>query len=150
MATRKRDLGVDAHGRYRPCVGWYQEYRTDEVGRVIRVGARKQPRFNLGTDLKEAERRLARIRDLYEDNCKIMGSDLWSPQALAFAKEIARGERRITYPSFSEVIDKDDPSSNMPRCITTSGRCIPPSSSRQTRSYTPGRHDSTSGTSRRI
>jgi len=109
MATRKRELGVDAHGRYRPCVGWYQDYRTDEVGRVIRDGVRRQPRFNLGTDREEAERRLARIRDLYEDNCRIMRSDLWSPQALSFAKEIARGERRIMYPSFSEVIDQDDP-----------------------------------------
>src|SRR3954464_2410651 len=108
MATRKHQLGVGAQGRYRPCVGWCQDYRTDDVRRVIRDGVRRQPRFNLGTDRKEAERRHARIKDLYEDNCKIMGSDLWSPQALAFAKEIARGVRRIIYPSFSEVIDQDD------------------------------------------
>ena len=104
MATRKRGLGADAHGRYRPCVGWYQDYHTDEVGRVIWDGMRRQPRSNLGTDRKEAERRLARIRNLYEDNCKIMGSDPWSPQALAFAKIRARGER-IVYPLLADLCD---------------------------------------------
>ena len=34
---------------------------------------------------------------------------MWSAQALGFAKEIARGERRIVYPTFSDVIDQDDP-----------------------------------------
>ena len=104
MATRKRELGIDAHGGYRPCVGWCQDYHSDEVGRVIWDGMRRQPRSNLGTDRKEAERRLARIRNLYEDNCKIMGSDPWSPQALAFAKIRARGER-IVYPLLADLCD---------------------------------------------
>lgn len=108
MATRKRELGVDAQGRYRPCIGWCQDYRTDAVGRVIYEGVRRQPRFNLGTDRKEAERRLARIRDLHEDNCRIMKSDLWSPLALSFAKMLARGER-IEYPLYDDVKDEDDP-----------------------------------------
>ncbi len=64
-----------------------------------------QPR----TDLKEAERRLARIREPYEDNCRVVKRDVWSEQALGFANEIAQGERRIVYPTFSDVIDKDDP-----------------------------------------
>lgn len=78
------------------------------VGEVRRA-KRRQPRFNLGTDLKEAERRVARIRELYEDNCRITKSDLWAPLALSFAKEIAKGARRIVYPSFSEVMETDDP-----------------------------------------
>ena len=78
------------------------------MARVIREGVRRQPRFNLGTDRKEAERRLARIRDLYEDNCRIMKSDLWSPLALSFAKILARGER-IEYPLYDDVKDEDDP-----------------------------------------
>ena len=108
MATRKRELGLDANGRYLPCVGWCQDYHTDDVCRVIRDGVRRQPRFNLGTDRKEAERRLARIKDLYEDNCRIMRADLWSPQALSFAKILARGER-IVYPTYEDVKDEEDP-----------------------------------------
>ena len=101
MATRKRDLRPDEKGRYRPYVGWYEgQYRNEK---------RRQYRFNLGTDLKEAVRRLARIRELYEDNCRVVKRDVWSEQALGFAKDIARGERRIIYPTFSDVIDQDDP-----------------------------------------
>ena len=76
MATRKRELRPDSEGRYRPAVGWCQEIRGG-----VRTGKRRQPRFNLGTDLKEAERRLARIRDLYEDNCRMRKNDLWAPLA---------------------------------------------------------------------
>jgi Helix-turn-helix domain of resolvase len=101
MATRKRDLRPDVKGRYRPYIGWYHGRFGNEE--------RRQPRFNLGTDLKEAERRLTRIRELYEDNCRIVKRDVWSPQALGFAKEIAHGERRIEYPTFSDVIDQDHP-----------------------------------------
>ena len=101
MATRKRDLRPDAKGRYRPYIGWYEGRDDDEP--------RKQPRFNLGTDLKEAERRLMRIRELYEDNCRAVKRDGWSTQALGFAKQIARGERRIEYPEFKDVIDQDEP-----------------------------------------
>jgi hypothetical protein len=75
---------------------------------VIRHAVRRQPRFNLGSDRKEAERRPARIKDLYEDNCKIMGPDLWSPQALAFAKILAKGER-IVYPLLSDLCDELEP-----------------------------------------
>ncbi len=117
MATRKRELRPDAEGRYRPEIGWFQEIDVDVSvspqqgvsGGDVRRGKRRQPRFNLGTDQKEAERRVARIRELYEDNCRLTKSDLWSPQALSFAKEIARGEKRIVYPAFSDVIDQDDP-----------------------------------------
>ncbi len=101
MATRNRDLRPDAKGRYRPYVGWYQGRFGDEE--------RRRYRFNLGTDLKEAERRLARIRELYEDNCRVVKRDVWSEQALGFAKDIARGERRIVYPTFTDVIDQDAP-----------------------------------------
>jgi hypothetical protein len=101
MATRKRDLRPDAQGRYRPYVGWYEGRFGNEE--------RRQPRFNLGTDLKEAERRLARIKHLYEDNCRVVKRDVWSAQALGFAKAIAQGQRRILYPRLSDVIDQDDP-----------------------------------------
>jgi len=100
MATRKRDLRPDVKGRYRPTSGGTR-VGTQRGTKAAAV----QPR----TGLKEAERRLARIRELYEDNCRVVKRDVWSEQALGFAKEIARGERRVVYPTFSDVIDQDDP-----------------------------------------
>src|SRR4051812_3974519 len=97
MPTRKRELRPDPNGRYRPYVGW----------KMGEQGGRRQHRFNLGTDRKEAERRLARIRDLYDDNCRVVGEDLWSPAALSYAERIARGEVAFRYsiPFDPEVMD---------------------------------------------
>ena len=87
MASRNRDLRPDPQGRYRPYLGW----------KAGGDGKKRQHRFNLGTDKREAERRFAKIRELYDENCLVNGEDLWSPLALSYAEEIARGERRITY-----------------------------------------------------
>jgi hypothetical protein len=99
MATRDRDLRPDAQGRYRPYLGWKKG--AD--------GVRRQHRFNLGTDRKEAERRLAKLRELYEDNCKAGGMDCWTPLGLRFAEKIAQGEFRIPYPVGSEDYYGEDP-----------------------------------------
>jgi len=88
MAARNRDLRPDPQGRYRPYLGWK---RGDD-------GVRRQHRFNLGTDKKEAGRRFAKIRELYDENCLVIKEDLWSPLALSYAEKIARGEYRIAYP----------------------------------------------------
>jgi len=45
MPARKTDLRPDAKGRYRPYLGW----------KAGDDGVRRQHRFNLGTDRKEAE-----------------------------------------------------------------------------------------------
>ncbi|AMV40224.1 helix-turn-helix domain-containing protein [Planctomyces sp. SH-PL62] len=87
MARRNRDLSPDPQGRYRPYLGW--KHGED--------GKKRQHRFNLGTDRKEAERRLAKLRELYDENCRVVREDLWSPLALSYAEEIARGRHRITY-----------------------------------------------------
>ena len=100
MATRNRDLRPDAK---------VVTALTSGGTRGGTATRNEGSTFNLGTDRKEAERRLARIREHYEDNCRVVKRDVWSEQALGFAKEIARGERRIVYPTFSDVIDQDDP-----------------------------------------
>lgn len=99
MPTRKRELSPDAKGRYRPYVGW----------KIGEDGSRKQHRFNLGTDRREAEKRLSRLRELYEQNCKVNGEDVWSPLALSYAEEIARGKFEIAYPPISPDVPVEDP-----------------------------------------
>ena len=87
MARRNRDLSPDPQGRYRPYLGW----------KIGGDGKKRQHRFNLGTDRKEAERRLAKLRELYDENCRVNREDRWSPLALSYAEEIAKGRHRITY-----------------------------------------------------
>jgi hypothetical protein len=87
MARRNRDLSPDPAGRYRPYLGW----------KIGEDGKKRQHRFNLGTDRKGAEHRLAKIRQLYDENCRVVREDLWSPLALSYAEEIAKGRHRITY-----------------------------------------------------
>lgn len=99
MATRDRHLKPDASGRYRPYLGW----------KVGSDGVRRQHRFNLGTDRKEAERRLAKLREVYEDNCRAVNGDRWSPLGLMFAEKVARGEFRIAYQLESEEYYGEDP-----------------------------------------
>ena len=99
MASRNRDLRPDPHGRYRPYLGW----------KVGEDGKRRQHRFNLGTDKREAERRFAKIRELYDDNCRFVREDTWSPLALSFAEEIAQGRIRISYLPPPPELCIDDP-----------------------------------------
>ena len=87
MATRDRDLRPDAQGRYRPYLGW----------KLGPDGVRRQHRFNLGTDRKEAERRFAKLRELYEDNCRAGGDEFWTKLGLSFAEKIAQGQSRISF-----------------------------------------------------
>ena len=62
MARRNRDLSPDPEGRYRPYLGW----------KLGENGKKRQDRFNLGADRKEAERRLAKLRELYDENCRVV------------------------------------------------------------------------------
>ncbi len=98
MTTRQRELKPDPRGWYRPRIGWV---RWD--------GKPTQPRFNLGTDRKEAERRYAKIQELYEENCRVNGEDQWSPRALGFARELASGKKVVEYPPPSDENGLEDP-----------------------------------------
>jgi len=48
MATRKHDLKADPQGRFRPRIGWEMLFVD---GRLV---GKRQPRFNLGSDRRQA------------------------------------------------------------------------------------------------
>ena len=87
MPARNTELKPDQKGRYRPYLGW----------KVGEDGERRQHRFNLGADRKEAERRMARLRELWAENKKAAGEPTWTPFALSAAISIARGVYKIPY-----------------------------------------------------
>lgn len=97
MNSRERDLRPDPQGRYRPYLGW--KLGVD--------GERRQHRFNLGTDKREAERRMALLRSIWEENCRQNG-DNWEPSVLVFAEAVARGEQQILLQPFGPEFD-DEP-----------------------------------------
>jgi hypothetical protein len=68
----------------------------------------RQHRFNLGRDPVEAQRRYARIQELYRDSCRAAGSDVWTPFAFYAAGLLAKGIYRIPYYA-QWVSDHDDP-----------------------------------------
>ena len=68
-----------------------------EVGYLDRVKQR-QPKFNLGSDEKEAEKRLNRIQELFDDSQRATGLPIWTGFALNAAKLIARGIYQIPFP----------------------------------------------------
>src|SRR5437763_118478 len=74
-----------------------------------RLEGKRQPRFNLGTDRKEAERRYSNIQALYDDNCKVNGENVWSPRALSYAREIEKGKNVIEYPPLSAEDGYENP-----------------------------------------
>jgi hypothetical protein len=92
MTTRTRELHPDPNGYFRPRIGW----------ECSQKGVLKQPRFNLGTDPREALKRYRRIQDLYDDDCKQkdgrVDAKLWSPRGLMYARELARGKTSILIP----------------------------------------------------
>lgn len=106
--SRNRDLKPDAQGRYRPYLGWKADIATDEDG-TTRYSNRRQHRFNLGTAKRKAERQLARIRELWDENCWANGGEAWTPHALGYAERIARGEYRIEVPPLTKADGYDDP-----------------------------------------
>lgn len=88
MATRRNPLKRDERGDFRPYIG----YRTDG----------KQPRFNLGNDEPEAQRRRERIYRLYDECCKVRKNygeePCWTEAGLYAAKLIAEGQQQICVP----------------------------------------------------
>ncbi|HET6574124.1 MAG TPA: hypothetical protein VFG68_11010 [Fimbriiglobus sp.] len=106
--SRNRDLKPDAQGRYRPYLGWKADIAIGDDG-TPRYSNQRQHRFNLGTDKREAERRLARLRELWDENCRANGEEVWTAHALSYAERIARGEYRIEVPPLTETDGYDDP-----------------------------------------
>lgn len=84
---------------------------TKEIGYLNPV-KKSQPKFNLGTDEKDAEVRQSRIMELFEDCTRILGKPMWTSFALYAAKLIAKGKYQIPYAPQWEVLNYiwDDPS----------------------------------------
>lgn len=111
MSVRKRTLKPDTEGRYRPYLG----YRVDGV----------QQRFNLGTDRAEAERRLARLFELWEENVRANGEEVWSPLALGFAKQVAKGVRKIVYPFREDLLEAEFPAAEYAQMLNVERERFP-------------------------
>ncbi|MCP4685957.1 MAG: hypothetical protein GY867_11020 [bacterium] len=103
MAVLKRNLKPNPKGRYCPYLGC----RVDD----------KQQRFNLGSDRAEAERRMNRLYELWEENVRANEEEVWSPLALHFAKRIAEGKRKIEYPFQSHFLGADDPAAEYTQMV---------------------------------
>jgi len=88
--SRNREQTADNQGRYRPYLGWKADM-TFEADMTPRYSNRRQRRFNLRTDKREAEKRLARLRELWDENCRVNGEEVWSRLALSYAEQIAKG-----------------------------------------------------------
>lgn len=99
MPARRRELKPDSKGRYRPYLGF----------RVDSEGNRKEYRFNLGTDKKEAERRMERLYDLHDESELVAGEMIWTPFAFHAAKLIEKGVFTIPYPFHEYLMREEDP-----------------------------------------
>lgn len=100
MPARKTELRPDAKGRYRPYLGW----------KAGDDGVRRQHRFNLGTERKQAEARMSRLRELWKEVEKVAeeAESIWTPFTLYAANLIAEGIYKIPYPydpSVSEQVE---------------------------------------------
>ena len=102
MAARKQAIKPDDKGRYRPRIGW-----------VVEHDARVQPRFNLGSERREAEVRYARLLKLYDDDCKAHGQHEWTLRGLEYARRVAAGATAIEY-SPNRGDDNYDPTVVLP------------------------------------
>jgi hypothetical protein len=111
LSIRKRALKPDPQGRYRPYLG----YRIDG----------KQQRFNLGTDKVEAERRMNRLYELWQENVVVNGEEVWSPLALDFAKDVAKGKRKIEYPFQHRFLEADDPAAEYAQMLNVDRQRFP-------------------------
>jgi hypothetical protein len=120
MATRQRKIWKpDRNGRYSRQLGWTVDSRS---------GLRRQPKFYLGTDPKEAARRNSKLEELWEHVESLsaqgiidpswMPNGLWSKEmdhlfesqrpiwndvTLAFAKQIAKGAVQVVVPKDSLI-----------------------------------------------
>ncbi|RCS47647.1 hypothetical protein DTL42_14085 [Bremerella cremea] len=99
MPARRRELKPDTKGRYRPYLG----FRLDADGN------RKEHRFNLGTNRREAERRVDRLYDLHDESEIVAGETIWTPFALYAAKLIEKGTFTIPYPFHEHLLREEDP-----------------------------------------
>lgn len=107
MAIRRRPLKPDPKGYFRPYLGFCLQVGPTPLQMAP---SKKQPRFNLGKDKKEAERRMNRLYQVWDENVEANGGvEAWSPLALSFAQQVAAGVFQIEYPFSMIADDCEDP-----------------------------------------
>ena len=79
---RKKSLNPGKDGQIWINIGW----------KLTKSGKRSQPKFCLGESLKDAERRNARIEQLWEDVERIEHDPLWDDLTTEIAKSLGKGE----------------------------------------------------------
>ena len=79
---RKKSLNQGKDGQIWINVGW----------KLTKSGKRSQPKFCLGASLKDAERRNARIEQLWEDIERVESDPLWDDFTTEIAKRLGKGE----------------------------------------------------------
>jgi hypothetical protein len=90
---RRKELKPDSNGRYYRNLGW----EPNETGKYI------QPKFWLGKDPVQADRRCQRLEELWERveelwatvNTSVSDRPVWDNFALRVAKQLARGEWQV-------------------------------------------------------
>lgn len=89
MATRtRRTWKLDNQGQYARQIGW----------KLAATGKLAQHKFRLGADLKEAQRREQRLRELWEciEADHPSGESRWDPESLDLARQIAQGSFQVS------------------------------------------------------
>lgn len=79
---RKKSLTPDQTGQIWVNIGW----------KLTKSGKRSQAKVSLGDSLKDAERRLARLEQFWEDIEKNSKNPLWDEFTFEIAKSLAKGE----------------------------------------------------------
>ena len=125
--TRRRELKPDSKGYYRPYVGYKGLSQTGDPKETIGLALNphreqwRQHRFNLGTDKREAERRYARIQELYAELCQVAENDEWTEFALYAAGLIAKGVYCIPFPFDRQWLDAmQDPAAEYAQLVELS------------------------------
>jgi hypothetical protein len=93
---RKKSLKPDQNGLIWVNIGWKQ----------TKSGGRSQAKFCLGEIVKDAERRNARIEELWERIESRSSNLLWDDLTFSMAKQLAKGEMQIVIgPEHQEDVD---------------------------------------------
>ena len=91
MATRaRRNWKPDSRGYYNRSIGWEQS----------KSGKIQQHKFILGTNLREAEKRERKLRELWDAYAAGCDEDrpFWTNDLMAIAKRIAKGVPDVPIP----------------------------------------------------
>lgn len=90
--VRKKSLKADSKGIIWVNIGW----------KLTKGGSRSQGKVSLGSNLREAERRLHRIEELWEHIARANEDPQWDDFTFDIAKRMGKGETQIPVPMVQE------------------------------------------------